>query len=480
MRSIAIIFVVPLFFLSGCSDQGGDVPAVANPPEFSFGPSLADHNFVLITVDALRPDHLSCYGYTDAQTPGIDALAESGLRFTNAYANSSFLGQSMSVLLTGRLPTYGGTIDLLGSHPHDSTITMAEWFLAEGRATGLFTNQALLQSRGFTSGYEDVVVRGGESAATASEITEEALVFVEDVGDEPYFLHVHYAEPHEPYGDPEDENVRHTVRGIRENYAMYAKDDELRREAMAELIERYDAEIAAVDAAVQQLVDGIEGQDNSNWTAILFTSTHGEEFWEHGYVGHAWTLYDEVLRVPLILYAPYRIPPRTLDTTVSLADWVPTFVNIFEFDRSEDYFMNGTFRFMPSGNDAFFLNTLSFGVAELVLRDRCVLRASIYQEWKYIAPEHWPLPEDRNTRLETPLPLWQAPKGSLLFNTADDPREKTNVAESNHEQVVYHLRNLERYRNVYDRDGIPPHESAGEMEIGDTEDRESLETLGYL
>jgi len=471
----SLLCLASVFLLaSGCSYMIGDSIPVSPKPVIV--ESLADYNLVLITVDALRPDHLGCYGDSSIETPAIDSLATNGLLFTDAYANSSFPSQSMSTLLSSRLPTSGGTIDILGSHPHDATPTLSQHFLKSGRATALVGNQPLLKSKGFTKGYEDVSVGTGRSSKTASEVTEDALMFVEDVAGDSFFLHVHFAEPHEPYGDA-DSPI--TVRGVREDFDVIAADDGMRSAAITALKQRYDAEVAAVDSAVQQLLDGLAERGVSERTAIVFTATHGEEFWDHGYVGHAWTLYDEVLRVPLILHAPGRVPAAIGNSTVSLADVLPSLQTLFELEEGTDP-VYGTSAFSSDGDKHPYLGESSTVIADLVLRDRVVLRAVINDGWKYIAAQHWPDPSVRNALLANPLDLWADPERELLFNLREDPDELHDLSATATDQIAFLRDILGQYRSYCEEHGVPPRELTGEMEIGDTDDRESLETLGYL
>jgi len=461
-------------WITGCSyTLGNPIPAPSKPVVLD---SLSEYNLVLITVDALPVDRLGCYGDANPQTPSIDALAADGLRFTDAYANSSFLGQSLSTLLSGRLPTAGGTIDILGAHPHDETVTLAQHFRAAGRATALMGNQPLLKSQGFTQGYEDVSIGTSKSKKAAAAVTEDALMFVDDIAGDPFFLHIHYADPHEPYGDDSSSD---TVRAVREDYAAYASNDEKRKATITELKRKHRPEVAAVDAAVGQLMAGLNDRDVADQTAVLFTATHGEEFWDHEYVGHAWTLYDEVIAVPLILYAPGRVPAATADSTVSLADVLPSLQTLFALDRNEDP-IDGVAMFTPEDERYRFDPSSSMIISELVLRDRCVLRAVIGEGWKYIAAQDWPDAGARGAVLGDPLPLWAEPNRELLFNLREDPNELHDVSQSSADRLAFLREALAKYEADCAENGVPPRELTDAMEIGDTEDRENLETLGYL
>jgi arylsulfatase A-like enzyme len=266
---------------------------------------------------------------------------------------------------------------------------------------------------------------------------------------------------------------------VREDYAAYASNDDKRKTAIAELKRRHESETANVDAAIGELIAGLGDRGVADRTAILFTATHGEEFWEHEYVGHAWTLYEEVIAVPLILYAPGRVPVATVDSTVSLADVLPSLQTIFELDENEDS-IDGETMFFPEENRYHFDPSTSVVISELVLRDRCVLRAVIGKDWKYLAAQDWPAPNARGAVLGDPLPLWSEPERELLFNLRDDPNELQDVSSTSVDQLALLREALAKYEARCAEQGVPPRNLTGAMEIGDTEDRESLETLGYL
>ena len=224
------------------------------------GPEL---NVVFLVVDSLRADHLGLYGYEAETSPFLDQLAADSVVFERAYAPSSFTSQSVASLLTGRLPTSGGSIGLLEAKPSEQAKTLGRVFRGGGFRTGFVSNQPLLSPRGFTRGFEDIQVVSGLGAAwTADDVTERALRFIDDYQSERFFLFAHYLEPHQPYDPPPQ---------FREQFGSTAGSttadiDELTAEIesgksidagdprVSALIANYDGEIAFVDSAIEQLV----------------------------------------------------------------------------------------------------------------------------------------------------------------------------------------------------------------------------------
>ena len=168
-RSLGLSF---LFLTAGCT--GGSQPEHSG-------------DVILITVDALRADFIS-----PELTPTIHRLSVEGLSFANARANSSHPLQSSATLLTGLLPTRGGSIGLLEAAPSEEAETLAEAFAKSGYSTSLVSSQALLSAEGFRRGYDDIqIARPGESWG-ASDVAERAVEALEDVDNERCFMPVSY------------------------------------------------------------------------------------------------------------------------------------------------------------------------------------------------------------------------------------------------------------------------------------------------
>jgi arylsulfatase A-like enzyme len=431
-----------------------------------------DYNVVLISVDALRADHVGTYGYDRPTTPFLDSLAADSIVFERAYAPSSFTRQSVSALLTGRLPTSGGSVSLAAA-PHENAETLSRLFRAAGVRTGMFSNQPLLEDRGFTRGFEGIQIAGLENGAvtqTAGNVTANALQFIDDYAGERFMIFAHYVEPHQPYTPPAETAALFGVDASDVSVASLAREIDgggrvdRSDPRVTQLMARYDAEIRAVDNAVRSLVDGLAERGLADKTVVVVTGSQGQEFLEHGYLGHAWTLYEEQLRVPLIVHAPDLVAPQRVATPVSTIDVYPTLVGLFDLDLDVDAWQPDGSSFL---SDALDIRALDEPIlAELVIRERCVVRAVVRGEWKYIA-EYIPCPVEKRKAIdegyvdlvqaimagevEAP-PIWGDVAIESIFNLSRDPGETVNqieVAEDILPDLRARLGDYQTYSELY-------------------------------
>lgn len=286
-------------------------PAVA-PPTRTRPP-----NILLILVDTLRADHLGAYGYTRATSPRIDAWAKTGVVFEQARATGPSTRFSVPPLMTGK---YFTEIDR--DKYEWPKISRAETLLAErletlGYTSGAFHSIRYLRpyyrlDQGFDH-YSDASldVRGPPLNMTSSDyITDEALAWVDKVhlGDkQPFFLWAYYGDPHSAY-------MRHP------GFPVFSQ---LYRDL-------YDHEILFTDHHIGRLLDGLAERKLTDDLIIIFTSDHGEALdreEDHGSLNHSRNLYDELVRVPLIVSGP-GVTPGRVTTPVSLVDFVPTILEL--------------------------------------------------------------------------------------------------------------------------------------------------------
>ena len=320
---IRIAVLLGLAILTGCGHKA--------PP-----------NVVIVLVDTLRPDRLGVYGNSQGLTPSIDALANEGTVFRNTYAQSSWTNPSVASLFTSRFQSQHQVISF-GSKLDASEETLAELLQARGYATaGFVANILLNQNNGFAQGFDfwKNVVRP-DPDATAGKIAslkgrgdgvnEAVFAWLDGRSDskQPVFLYVHYMETHAPY-DPPEATVA-AQRGDapppdRESVNTHMElpglpmPDRLLPDTWA----LYDAEVVSVDAAIGKLFEGLRARGVLNDAVLVFLADHGEEFKEHGRVGHNQSLYEEVIRVPLIIATTGRPAARTVESLASIIDVAPT------------------------------------------------------------------------------------------------------------------------------------------------------------
>ena len=305
------------------------------------GKPPAPRNVLLIVVDTLRADHLGVYGYERPTSPNLDRLAASGVVFTRAFSSSSWTVPAVASMLTGLPPSaHGGGFEVEGpNNPWNRTaidegvVTLAQRLRRRGfRTIGYVRNPFLSRGSGFDRGFERYHMY--KSRQRADHAIDAALSWIDRRGDEPFFMLLHFMEPHAPYAPLEpfagyftgEEKLRklEPLKVRRARRAEYTESDR------QYFIDRYDEEIVGLDDRLGRLFAGL----GERWkdTLIIFTSDHGEELLDHGSFDHGHTMMQELLHVPLLLWAP-GLEPRRVDAPVSLSDVTPTVVEALGLPR---------------------------------------------------------------------------------------------------------------------------------------------------
>jgi choline-sulfatase len=391
-------------------------------------------NILLITVDTLRADRLGAYGYTPARTPTLDRLAAEGVRFADATANAVLTYPSHAAILTGRYPgSFGIRLNGMGMLPA-SAVTVAEQLQASGYQTGAVVGSAVLdETYGLSQGFGDyddripVPVRDTLSTAEmqrrAEEVTAAARGWLKG-RTEPWFLWVHYYDPHLPYDPPA-------------KYAALAPG------------RPYDGEVAYTDAEIGSLLEAVDRRR----TAIVVTADHGEALGEHGELDHGFFLYDSTLRVPLIVTRPGS-KPRVVNEQVRGIDIAPTLLQLAGIagpattdpDAGESLvgLMEGRARKeVPLSLAESWYPRMHFGWSEL--------RSARVGEWKYIA----------------------APK-SELYDLRVDSAESKNIVQDRGAVAGRLASDLTRLASRFDK---APQAAAAQPDAATVE---RLQALGYL
>ncbi len=302
--------LLALLLATACTQDGG-APRDRAPD--------APPTVLLVTIDTLRADRLGCYGREGAGTPRLDALAAGGARFTAAQTTAPITAPAHASILTGRsLPAHGvlenGTFSLPADVP-----TLAETFQQEGWASGAFvSSQVLARSHGLSRGfgvYDDQMprrdARRGAILSYAQrrgvDTVDVALAWVATIGRKPAFLWVHLFEPHLPYSPPPE-------------YAALYPDDP------------YQGEVAAADAALGRLLDGLAAEGRKDRLLVVVVADHGEGLGEHHEQAHGIYLYRGVMNVPLVVHAPaLAVRPAVIEEVVSVSDIAPTIAELAGF-----------------------------------------------------------------------------------------------------------------------------------------------------
>lgn len=292
---------------------------------------------VLVVVDTLRPDHMSLYGYDRPTTPELERWAEQGVVYERAFTTAPWTLPGIGSIVTGLLPSRhgGGRVRFEDGEQKVSGMlrgipTVMSYLQEAGLATGGIGNAIYINGGfGFDRGFDHYDWEGASDSdvRTADVTVDIALDWVDERGTEPFFLFVHMFDPHRHYDAPEPFRGRFTDRfadRYGETLATRESRDRAEDELHWEFIEAaYDEEIAFVDHEVARLLDGLRQRDLWDEALVVFTADHGEAMDEHGTPGHGRTLYDEVLRVPLVVWSPGARPGRR-DDPVSTVDIAPT------------------------------------------------------------------------------------------------------------------------------------------------------------
>lgn len=299
-------------------------------------------DIVLITLDAARPHHFSCSGYERLTTPNIDRLAAESLVFTNAFALVPNTRRSVPTMITG-LSFLNHQVIGSDSTLSEEATTIAEYLVEAGYRTACFTaSPNNSRAVGTTQGYEEFFELWNEVPRTRSRnphyLSARVLEWLNATDDtRPLHLQLHFVPPHLPYDpapqfdlfsdplyDGNCDGSKETVLGIDKGRRSFDSAD------MEQLIALYDGNLRAADDAVGRVLSALRRRPRWKDTVVLVTSDHGEAFFEHRRMGHNSTVYDEMLRVPLILRVPGDADTHDfdLDRLVTLADITPTVLAI--------------------------------------------------------------------------------------------------------------------------------------------------------
>ena len=290
-------------------------------------------NVLLIVVDTLRKDHLECYGYHRSTSPNIDRLAQAAMRYDNAIAQAPWTTPSLGSLFTSLYPSVIGIVDDL-ARLDDELILLSEVLQSNGYTTAAAVSHTYCSSRwNFSQGFDFFEEGQIFSQISSPGVTRYALNFLKAHKEESFFLFLHYFDPHDAYlihpglEFSSDQRYEGPVRGRLNAKMLSGLPSELRPEDIDEIIRHYDSEIAFTDRYVGRVLDRLRLLEIFDDTLIIFTADHGEEFKDHGGLRHAYTLYEEVINVPLIIKYPGHGAGVVKDT-VALLDLYPTVLDV--------------------------------------------------------------------------------------------------------------------------------------------------------
>lgn len=317
---------------------GSGAPAVTTTPKKERPP------VILITIDTLRPDHMSVYGYRRATTPKLEAWSAKGAVFEQAYTYWPKTRGSFVAMMTGRT---AGESGYSAKHPelHAFNPTLAETLQKEGYDTAAFVDNAnVAGSLGFSRGFKTYVEMWADETlkdevARTEAITNRGIAYLREKGaGDGFFLWLHYVNPHAPYTPPAPFDVAFTDRPkvdprLRIVDGFFGGVSKQWAEAMggktrlSDYVNAYDGEIAYSDLQLDQVLSALDATGALGRATVIISSDHGESLGEHDYYfDHGANLFDPVQRVPFIVLGRGVTALRS-DVLITTLDIMPTLLD---------------------------------------------------------------------------------------------------------------------------------------------------------
>jgi arylsulfatase A-like enzyme len=436
---------------------------------------------VLIVVDTLRTDALSCYG-GNVPTPHIDALAADSVLFKNSYAAASWTVPSMTTLLTGLSPSVHQAIRYDSMVPYDLE-TLAEYMQDSGYITHAIGSQPFMANRNdFAQGFHGydfypkkhansligwlqagLFPEKNKAWASTEDLTDSTLAWLRTKASKDFFLWTHYYDPHMPYTPPAEflpegeappaigDRFKGPLKSVRAGYLTPAKEE---REWIRAL---YDGEVRHVDANVGRLLAEMKNLGIYNDSLIILTSDHGEEFWEHDGFEHGHSLYNELLSVPLLVKLPDCISKGMVDDPVSNEQVLPSILDICRINHDSKNLTNRSLPGLHITNNTQSESGPIVSTGVLYYENR---ESVIFGGIKYIRS----LLSGREE----------------VYDLNRDPAESTDIADASREAI-------EEARGILDRHGKKAEKlraihqlTEGQGTVMDQDALQNLKSMGYL
>jgi len=430
---------------------------------------------LIYLIDALRADHLGCYGYSRDTSPIIDGFAADATLFERAYTAATWTRPSVATLLSGLSPSVHRAMQ--DPDKLDEWVILLPEILQEaGYATCSFiTNAQVSGHYGFNQGYEEFVLR---NMGTARWVNSQAARFLaRHDPDQPVFMYLHTLEPHDPYS-PSATSLRRFDRGFRgscdgSTEALRAAGDLYPRLSAVDvehLIDLYDAEILDVDRAFGGFLELLRAEGRLDNALIVVLADHGEGFTEHDTIRHGHNVNTEEAHVPLIIRFPEgRLGGRRVTQPVGLIDVFPTILACTGVRAELDYAV--------AGSELATATSLSESGNSRNLYCELARRAS--NELDLLAV----VDEDGFKRVldMSVVPGAKATERSVgLWNTLVDPDEQEDLTEFLPVRAAYHEQLLARWL-VEQREWRGADSAAGPPAVEMTDElKQNLRALGYM
>lgn len=432
------------------------VPLWGAPRVLEPRPRRGARNLILVSLDTLRADYVGAYGSPFPTTPVLDGVASEGALFEQVIATYPSTPGSHMSMMTGLYPNAHGVIGPLDTLPADVP-TLAELLGARGWQTGAVTEDGMLVAgsgfqRGFAYYRENKAHSIWEASGQVDVTFRSGLRWLDAHRGEKFFLFLHTYQVHSPYLPPPEFDRFRTYRDGDRDVPITPETPGAIRGRHA-----YAGETLYTDHEVGVLLAGLRDLGLDDRTIVVFTSDHGEEFGEHGWIGHDETLYDEVLHVPLILRAPGLVPAGVrVPQQASLVDLAPTLLELLGVPAPR----NGHGRSLVP-----LLSRPDRGGDPVVFSELVKRRKGLRSVSARTPGRKW---------------IWHEPPTvpAQVFDLGNDPREKQNVATPELLAEGEALRR--RYESLGRGATLRPGPAATTTPTLDTETEKKLKALGYV
>jgi arylsulfatase A-like enzyme len=458
-----VVWSAPRVLGRGPSDPLAPRPAVAAEPAraAALRQALAGSSVLLVILDAAGAGHLGCYGYPRATTPELDRLAAEGVLFERAYTTAAYTRSAMASLWTSRYhDQHHAGLRYDAALPEGSP-TLARLLSTRGiRTAGFVGNPSAGRPFGLEQGFAEFEAVYGRSAAGPSSRADvlrgaaQAWLAQRASGGR-FFAYLHFREPHSPFDPPPPFDTRFgpdapLSREERSGGWTRLVDEGRRALAPGELdhlVRLYDGNLAWVDSQLGELRRALEAQGVWESLVVIVTADHGEAFFEHGFIGHNKQLYQETLRIPLIVRLPAGKGPAgaRVGELVDLVDLAPTIAEVF------------------GAADPGFQGRSLLAVMAGAPGKPATLARSAHLEGLYSVT-------DARFKLIHAIGSGR----DELYDLDADPGEKRNLAREQPVRADYYRQALHRWLMA-----VGPGRAAGAPRALTAEEQESLRALGY-
>lgn len=428
-------------------------------------------NVILIVIDALRADHLGCYGYKRDTSLNIDKFAKEGILFSSAFSHGSATRISIPSIFTSLYPGVHGVFQL-AMPLADEFITLPQILEKKGYATAAFGGPTLVTFSNFNQKFQFYYItphQERKNIIVAQHKTNKIINWLGQNYTHPFFLYIH-SSVHAPYNPPppydkifyQEEVDKETKLFIRTlKYEEDIKDSHVNNFNLNYLLSQYDGKIRYVDEQIKVLLEELERLGLSKDTLVILTSDHGEGFLDHERLFHGYGLYEELIHVPLIMRLPGIIPQnKVIPNLVRHVDILPTILDILNIQSNN--IMQG-------------INLLP------CLREKDMPKLDAFSEINFegrhltgIRTDKWKFIQAHDVMANT--------HSYELYDLENDPREINNLVEEKPKEASLFKARLRDYtfscrkirRSILGKDFID------KPVILDEETKEKLRSLGYI